>query len=190
MTAPIQHVSTPAELSELCPSTEIRQPDNPLTLRLNLLAPLSGPIVFFSKPQSADENLESYQEHIYQPVGITRLDFSILAKQWREVWAEIPTTALGRVLFDLTLPEPIEGAALASTVYWYSGIPDNQGLVVMEMDPIRLVITMATTMSVRSRRGVVFEVGGGRFPAELRTLRRVLRELSRPEPQDEEDEAA
>jgi len=90
-----------------------------------------------------------------------------------------------RVAFDVSLPEAIAGA---QAVYWSTRIPGEQGSGVVLMDAIRLVMTMATTMSMRSKKVVFFEVTGDEDPdgptrADFAQLRRIVRGLSRP-PQD------
>lgn len=151
MSDPIdRHISSPSELANLTSASTT----TPQTIHLHLLAPLSEP-----------ETLAKCLENVHGPFQSLHryLDFSPLSKRWRTAWAAVPATAVDTVVFDLVPPEPTAAAPTAPAVqqvYWTTKIPGDEGIGVIEMDAIRLVMTMATTMSMRSRMRVVFGVTG------------------------------
>lgn len=85
-----------------------------------------------------------------------------------------------RQLKDDRCAPTLEGLRYSAQVHLSSG------LVVMEMDSIRLVNTLATTMSIRSRRTVRFELAGEDYLNEFvwtnaeRKLRGIVEDLLRP----------
>ena len=88
---------------------------------------------------------------------------------------------MDRVVFNLAPPEP---TAKSQKVHWATKIPGDKGIGVVEMDAIRLVMTMATTMSMRSRKTVVFEVAGDVHPDgptrdDFKELKKIVAGLSK-----------
>ena len=102
------------------------------------------------------------------------LKLSSLVDRWRAAWVQLPTDAAKKIVFDVTLPDEI---------YFSSKVAAKESMVVMEVDAIRLVTMLATTMSLRSRKSVVFEMMGDRTPTwdVFDGLRRTLKSLSKPQ---------
>lgn len=102
------------------------------------------------------------------------LKLSSLVDRWRAAWVQLPADAAEKIVFDVTLPDEI---------YFSSRVAAKKSMAVMDVDAIRLVTMLATTMSLRSRKSVVFEMTGDGIPTwdVFDGLRRTLKGLSKPE---------
>jgi hypothetical protein len=163
MTAPVRHISSPSDLAHLATrSTE----DAPKNIHIHLLASLAEVDTFA-------QCMEGSEDCVFTGVSYrTYLNISYVCDHWRAAWALFPPASLERVVFDVSLP---------GEMYFRTKVPVKIGVVVKDMDVVRLVTTMATTMSLRSGRNVVFEMTGDETPMwdPFKSLRRILQRLSK-----------
>jgi hypothetical protein len=163
--APVRHISSPSDLAHLATRSTEAAPKN---VHIHFLAPLAETDTFA-------QCCEDFEDYIDAGVSYrTYLRISSVCDHWRAAWALFPTASLERVVFDVSLP---------GEMYFRTKVPVNVGVVVKDMDVVRLVTTMATTMSLRSGRNVVFEMTGDgtNIWDPFKELRRILQRLSKPQ---------
>jgi hypothetical protein len=169
MAAPIRtrHISSPSDLAHLVTrSTEAA----PKIIHIHLLAPLAEADTF---AQCVDA--DGLEGCIFTGVSYrTHLNISYVCDRWRAAWALFPAASLERVVFDVSLP---------GEMYFRTKAHVKIGAVVKDTDVVRLVTAMATTMSLRSGKNVVFEMTGDENNVwdPFKTLRRILQRLSKPQ---------
>jgi hypothetical protein len=167
MAASTRHISSPTELSQLHQSAETAAStaNPPQTLIIHLLTPLWD-------ADTLEQCLHNC--HVVVMTGDKFLKLSSLVDRWRAAWVQLPADAAEKIVFDVTLPDEI---------YFSSRVAAKRSMMVMDVDAIRLVTLLATTMSLRSRKSVVFEMTGDGTPTwdVFDGLRRTLEGLSKPQ---------
>jgi hypothetical protein len=159
---PIRHIATPADLAILSSS---HSPDTAprRAIHIHILAPLSEPGLL---TQSREGSITAGHD--------TYLNLTTLCNRWRAAWSQFPANVAARVVFDVSPPEEM---------YYSTMVPVKRGTVVNDMDVIRLVVMMATTVKLRSGNNVIFEMmgdGGAPVWTPFLELATTMKKLSKP----------